>query len=155
MSYLKLLKLLYIADREALRRWGIPISHDRYVSMDHGPVLSRTYNLIKDGGSKWSRFISVPQDYEVRLLENPGVGKLSPAEESLLEEVFLEHGEKNRWTLVDLVHTFPEWKDPSGSSLPLSLREILLALGEPETEIQAVLQELQHDEWVSTRLGVA
>src|SRR5712691_464729 len=47
MNYLKLIKLLYLADRESLKRHGHPISDDRYVSMDHGPVLSTTFNLIK------------------------------------------------------------------------------------------------------------
>ena len=46
MSYLKLVKLLYLADREALLRWDRPITTDRYVSMDNGPVLSRVLNLI-------------------------------------------------------------------------------------------------------------
>jgi uncharacterized phage-associated protein len=48
MSYIKLMKLLYLADREALIRWGRPITTDRYVSMDNGPVLSRIYNLIRN-----------------------------------------------------------------------------------------------------------
>ena len=46
MKYLKLMKLLYLADRESMKRHGHPISGDRYVSMDHGPVLSNTLNLI-------------------------------------------------------------------------------------------------------------
>lgn len=29
MHYLKLLKLLYLADRRALLRWGIPVTWDR------------------------------------------------------------------------------------------------------------------------------
>ena len=32
MSYMKLIKLLYLADREALARWGRPITTDQYVS---------------------------------------------------------------------------------------------------------------------------
>jgi uncharacterized phage-associated protein len=49
MNYMKLIKLLYLADREALIRWGRPISTDRYVSMKHGPVLSNVLNLISFG----------------------------------------------------------------------------------------------------------
>ena len=44
-KYLKLMKLLYLADRESMKRHGHPISGDRYVSMEHGPVLSHTLNL--------------------------------------------------------------------------------------------------------------
>ncbi len=46
MSYMKLIKLLYLADREALARWGRPITTDTYVAMKHGPVLSYILNLI-------------------------------------------------------------------------------------------------------------
>jgi uncharacterized phage-associated protein len=155
MHYLKLLKLLYIADREALHRWGIPISHDNYVSMDHGPVLSQTYNLIRDGGSRfWSEHISAPfDDYEIRLTgEPPHVMKLSVAEERLLDEIFERYGQLNRWDLVDETHKFPEWKDPRGSSLPIDVRDILLALGEPEEEIEATVAELEHESKVSHQL---
>ena len=47
MSYLKLIKLLYLLDREALLRWGRPVTTDRYISMDNGPVVSRIYDLIR------------------------------------------------------------------------------------------------------------
>jgi hypothetical protein len=36
MKFLKLIKLLYLADREALSRSGRPITTDSYVSMDNG-----------------------------------------------------------------------------------------------------------------------
>ena len=47
MKYLKLLKLLYLADRESMKRNGHPISGDSYVSMDHGPVLSKSISNPK------------------------------------------------------------------------------------------------------------
>jgi uncharacterized phage-associated protein len=46
MAYIKLIKLLYLADREALLRWGRPITTDRHVSMPKGPVVSQIYDLI-------------------------------------------------------------------------------------------------------------
>lgn len=158
MHFLKLLKLLYIADREALSRWGIPITNDNYVSMDNGPVLSRTYNLIRDGGSRfWSEYISAQfGDYEVRLRDKmPEIQKLSSAEEKLLNEIFAEFGNRNRWDLVDATHNFGEWQDPHGSSIPISIREILGALGEPEEEIDATVAELGCEQKISERLEVA
>ncbi len=58
INILKLVKLLYLADRESLQKHGNPISFDRLVSMDHGPVLSRTLNLIcgavgGESGAEW------------------------------------------------------------------------------------------------------
>ncbi len=41
------IKMLYIADRESMGRWGEPITGDSAVSMEHGPVLSTIYDLTK------------------------------------------------------------------------------------------------------------
>jgi uncharacterized phage-associated protein len=51
MSYMKLIKLLYLADREALASWGRPITTGNYVSMDKGPVLSHVLDRINEGPS--------------------------------------------------------------------------------------------------------
>jgi uncharacterized phage-associated protein len=154
MHYIKLLKLLYLADRMAFAQWGIPISNDNYVSMDNGPVLSQTYNLIKDGGRIWSEFISAPfRDHEVELtapvLSRP---KLSPAEEEILVTVFTEFGRENRWKIVDFMHTLPEWKNPGGSSTPISISDILEALNEPQENIQAIVSELEQERKIADRI---
>lgn len=145
MHYLKLIKLLYIADREALRRWGVPITMDSYVAMDHGPVVSRTFNLIQGcPGLAWNTAISDPMgEHEVELRAEPGTSRLSKAEEQLLAEVFALYGNKNRWELVELTHTFPEWRDPNGSSLPIRVEDILRGLGEGETAIAAQMEDLR------------
>jgi uncharacterized phage-associated protein len=43
-----ILKVLYFADREHLRRYGRFINGDTYYALDHGPVPDQTYNLIKE-----------------------------------------------------------------------------------------------------------
>ena len=47
-----------------------------------------------------------------------------------------------RWELVKLTHKFPEWKDPQGSALPISYRDILAAQGISEEEIGAIEEEI-------------
>jgi uncharacterized phage-associated protein len=145
MHYLKLIKLLYLADRAALIQWGIPITTDKYVAMDHGPVVSRIYNLIADEIPKpvWAEFISAPLgDYEVELRKEAPTDRLSRAEEKLLADIFEQFGRLSRWKLVEYVHTLPEWTNPQGSSTPISIREILKAAGEDEQEIRATIREL-------------
>ena len=74
MSHLKLMKLLYLSDREAMREFGWPISGDRLVSMlhgRHGPVLSQTLNLM-DGNVEsmkggWEDLVSDKKDHELSL----------------------------------------------------------------------------------------
>ncbi len=147
MSYLKLIKLLYLADREALLKWGRPISTDRYVSMDRGPVLSRVLDLATDGEdpgspSIWASSITSPGNYEVELSAEAGDDGLSEAEMRLLDLIFAEHGKKSRWELVDFTHRLPEWIDPRGGAIAITYRDILKAGGKSDLEIAAVEEEL-------------
>jgi uncharacterized phage-associated protein len=148
MSYMKLIKLLYLADREALLQWGRPITTDRYFSMNRGPVLSRILDLATDGEdpgspSIWSNHISEPAGYEVRLQTDAGCDELSEAEVGLLKKVSQTHGNKSRWEMVDLTHTLPEWKNPQGGAIPITYRDILRAGGKTELEIAAIEDELE------------
>jgi uncharacterized phage-associated protein len=148
LPYIKLLKLLYLADRKALLELGRPITFDRYVSMQHGPVLSRTYDLMvaeeaPGEHSYWREHISEPHDYAVQLRsEAPPRGALSPAQEAVLDAVFDEFGGMDRWKLVDFTHTLPEWQDPHGSSLPLPIRDILRAGGVDDDAAEAIEHDL-------------
>lgn len=146
MHYIKLIKLLYLTDREALVRWGVPVTTDRHVSMDNGPVTSRILNLITEDRPKpiWARYISAPLgDYEVKLLADAPTDRLSRAEEKLMQEIFDQYGHRNRWDLIEnVMHRLPEWRDPQGSSIPIQIRDILQAAGEREEQIRAVLKEL-------------
>ncbi len=148
MNYMKLLKLLYLADREALVRWGRPITYDAYVSMRNGPVLSRTYEMISEGvppgrASLWRDCISQPADYSVSLIAECPTDQLSTAEEDLLAEVYREYGHLNRWQLVDLCHTLPEWTDPGDSAIPIDYEAILRAGGKSEAEAAEIVRELE------------
>jgi uncharacterized phage-associated protein len=158
MKYLKLLKLMYLVDREALSRWGRTVSTDRHVSMDNGPVLSRVYNLMTEEQCQtgfWSDHISSPSDFDVYLLSDPGDSELSQAEEELIVDVFAAHGHKNRWRLVDEVHSFPEWKDPSGSMIPIELSDILIALGKTPEDVAAIKQEIEFEAYARNLLQPA
>jgi uncharacterized phage-associated protein len=146
MHYIKLIKLMYLADRAALLRWGVPITRDRYVSMDNGPVLSRVLNLITDDRPKpiWSEFISAPLgEYEVKLLKDAPTDALSRAEEKLLDEIFQAYGYRNRWELIEnVMHRLPEWQNPNKSAIPIQIRDILKAGGESDNDIRDALREL-------------
>lgn len=148
MSYMKLIKLMYLADREALLRWGRPITGDTYFSMDHGPVLSEVLDLITDGGSPqkphvWSEYISEPNGFDVALRNN-STDELSRAEEELIREIFDRYGNMNKWDLVAHLHEIlPEWTDPKGSAIPIRRADILRAAGKTERDIAAIESELE------------
>lgn len=148
MKYLKLIKLLYLADREDLSRWGRPITTDNYVSMDNGPVLSQILKRIDDGAAPgeptfWTEHIVPCGDWDVMLTADPSDGQLSKAEDRILDEIFGQYGHRNRWDIVNYVHTLPEWQDPAGSAIPIAYRDILKALNKSDEEIGAIEAELE------------
>lgn len=148
MNYMKLIKLLYLADRTALLRWGRPISFARPLSMKHGPVLSEVLDLISHGSrpgeaSDWSRTISTPSDFEVRLNAECPPEDLSDMEEAVLREVFVEFGHMDPWPLVDLLHEIlPEWQQ-TNSAIPIRYGDILLREGRTESEVAELEGELE------------
>jgi hypothetical protein len=128
LNYTKLIKLLYLTDREALSRWERSLTGDSYVSMPKGPVLSRTYDLINyepdpNGKSYWYEFIS-KSIYDVSLAKDPGIDELSKRELDLIDEIFECYKDKT-------------W----GQMIPLQIEDILRELKKTEKEIELINEE--------------
>jgi uncharacterized phage-associated protein len=146
MYYIRLLKLMYFLDREALKRWGTPVTDDTYYSFDRGPILSNVKNLMVDEDERhgfWSTHISSPSGYRIELLDEAGDDQLSRAEERLIDEVFAKYRHLDRWQLIAKSHDLPEWRDPQGSSIKIDIKDILAAVGTNPAEIDSVAQDLE------------
>lgn len=149
MSHLKLMKLLYLADREAVRQFGFSISEDKFVAMPHGPVLSMTLDLmnghVESQPNGWEFWISDKENHEVSLnnplisLEN--LDELSEVELDILQQVWKQFGSMDQWKIRDWTHdNCAEWRDPNGSSCPIDFQEMAQAVGfnsEDAKELQA------------------
>lgn len=134
MSRLRLLKLLYIADRESLVERGRPITGDAVAAMDHGPVLSHTYNLIKGEDLDtpvWEQYLrSVGRDVELH--KDPGVGDLTRKEIAKLHEVAKRFEDFDDYAIAQFTHTYSEWQKnqpPPKSSKRIPLEDVLEATG--------------------------
>jgi len=147
INVLKLTKLLYLSDRESLGRFGHPISYDSMVSLDNGPVLSRTLNLTNGfvggaEGAKWDEWITDRSNHDVRVkrtFTREELNELSDADLDVLETVWRQFGGMDQWTLSGWTHTnCPEWKDPHGSSLPIDEEALLRHLGVPPEAARAL-----------------
>lgn len=150
MSYLKLLKLLYLAERQAFSRWGESMSGDKFVSMPHGPVMSSTYELIKGNGSDenaWQNFINDEANYELSLkneIEDEDLDELSRADCKIMDEIYESYGHMHRFEIRDFTHDHcTEWEDPQGSSYPIKPESILRALGKNEDQVRALIERNQ------------
>lgn len=161
MYVLKLMKLLYIVDREAFKELGHPVTYDCYVSMDNGPVLSRTYNLMNgmewDCAGYWTAMISDREDNKLRVSDDCEVASdaLSKAELAIADRVFEEFGRIPRFDLARMTHSFPEWQDPQGSSLPIPYESILQAVGYDNEEIADITSRLAQQEAADRLFNVA
>ncbi len=136
MNYMRLLKLLYIADRESLRETGRPITGGPVIAMERGPVAKEVYDLILGQHREmplWSQFFR-KERYDLLEVAEPDVGQLSRYEIGKLQEVAKIYQEDDEWALVNITHTFPEWKqnDPGKSSKPIPLSSIMEALGQAD-----------------------
>ncbi len=156
MAYLKLIKLLYLSDRQSLDSYGESISGDRFVAMKHGPVLSQTYDLIKNGGedeSGWNHWIRSADNYDVALkpfaVSVEDLDELSEADIDILDSIMVEFGHMSKFQIRDFTHNHcAEWQDPGESSVAIPPYATFTALGKPV----AVAHELQEQLFERERL---
>lgn len=159
MSYMVLIKLLYLADRQMLLDHGMPITGDRLVSMKHGPVLSTVLDFINHGpargpDSAWFTLIGAPVEYDVSLktAEAP-TDELSRYEIKLLRQTYEQYGRMSKWDLVDLLHKIlPEWKNPGGGMSPIEYVDILRADDRSEEDIELIKSQA-NSAWFLDSLG--
>ena len=159
MEYMRLLKLLYIAERESLEETGVPIIGSRVVAMKNGPLHSRVYDLIKQEGideDEWSKYFQTI-DNEIRVRERPGVESLSRYEIRKLREVHARFDDIDTWELVDSTHSFPEWRDnypdpQENTSNSIPIEDILKAVGR-DADTEAILEDAKEDREIDRLLS--
>lgn len=114
---LKLIKLVYFADRYHLRRYGRPIVNDTYYAMPLGPVGSSVKDIaefsvflaqteVEYAGQYLSR---EPQDKNVVSLLEVDKKVFSDSEIEALDFAYTEFGKSSPLGLVNITHYYPEW----------------------------------------------
>jgi len=158
MSYMKLLKLLYLADRLAYLRWERAITNDHYISMDRGQVPSTTYDLIKEmtneGKSIWEATFA-KEGYEIESRgDHPEILKLSPAEVDVLEEIYGEYGTLDQFELGEITHNLPEYTEPEPGSMVRTPWNIFFRALEYNVEdTERIMTELNDEAIIDAMFG--
>ena len=158
MSSLKLMKMMYIAEKHFLLQYGERLTGDKMVSMPYGPVLSATYDCFMGDREYWDSWIINPGNYDLALNSSIKVDpadpldtfdELSVAEKTVLDSVYSKFSASNRWDLVKLLHDpdyCPEWENPQGSSYPIHIKSLLMKNGKTKEETDAILEKIREEE---------
>jgi len=143
LNRLHAFKLLFLADRDHLRRCGSSITGDSYHAMKYGPVPVSAERLIKA-----KRAPMAEREYADKYLNQVAVGRTSTMihcksfdEDQLSKQdiesldlawnVYLKNPD-----IVEYTHAFPEWKRaikkmPAGASaVPMKMEDFFLAAPE-------------------------
>jgi uncharacterized phage-associated protein len=145
MDMWRMLKLLYLSDRESLIRHGTAITADQLSAMPFGPTPSRIYDntkadrnpLAKD--EVWKEFLTENENgkNEIRLVkEDFSIDLLSRFELCVMEETFRQFGAMATPALWKYVHELPEYEDPKGSSYEIDPETILKNAGWSDEEVR-------------------
>ncbi|MBU1179596.1 SocA family protein [Patescibacteria group bacterium] len=116
---LKLLKLIWLADRYHLRKYGRPIINDTYWAMSYGPVASAVKDIVAEKPDFLSleeakyldKYIKCNQkNNEIKSIAEIDSDVFSKTDLESLEQIYKEYGKFKNSSLVKISHEFPEWK---------------------------------------------
>ncbi len=133
INKMKAIKLIYLADRLHLRKYGRPIIGDTYWAMKLGPVgsyskriaeldsipnevLSYAKKYLKPTDEKKQSFVSL-KPVEMDLF--------SKTDLECLETIYKHFSDKDQFELADISHKFPEWSKHN-SALKTGKRRVLM-----------------------------
>ncbi len=147
----KLMKLLYLADRRNIKLYGCSISGDRAYSMKHGPILTVTLNVMNgESDGPWESWVTTLEDHMYELgsaVDTERSDELSRADVAILDDVWNEYGGVEVWPLVERLHVeLAEWTSPGHSSIPIPFAEIARSVGLTGDEIRLIEDEQRNYE---------
>jgi uncharacterized phage-associated protein len=123
----QVVKLLYLADREHLLRYGRPITYERYVAMQYGPVASNAKDFLE--GNTWAfkkaRIDRLPFETEIvkndrgegrdttyirKPLRDVNYSLFSKSDIRVFDEIVAKYGDEDFDSLFNLTHDHLAWK---------------------------------------------
>ncbi len=145
INKMKLLKLIYFADRYHVRKYGRLVSNDSYVAMKYGPVPSTAKDIAESNDYLAKEIV----DYSLRYIEpvdNLTLASAHKVDESVFSESDLEalqfawdtFGHLDQFELAKLTHEYPEWskhEDALNQESCLSMN-VLDFLEDPSADVE-------------------
>ena len=71
-----------------------------------------------------------------------------------MEHIWDKYGHMDQWQIRDYTHKHcPEWKDPNGSALPISIEDLLIAVGKNKEQIALIQERIKEEEYLDSMFG--
>jgi uncharacterized phage-associated protein len=156
MDKLKIVKLIYFADKRHLIFGGRTITGDDYMAMGHGPVGSMVFDVLKMNAANFE-----PEQlcYIRRHIQQVGEHNYSCVGRDIVYDQFSESDQKTlakigetfkswtQWDLVELTHKYPEWTQfeeelTKSLSIPIPLVDLFTTI---ENDPLGIPQDIVED----------
>lgn len=121
---LKVIKLIWAADRYHLRKYARTVTNDNYVAMGKGPVGSSTkdvaefetgYGNVSDDDIKYSekyiKFYQSNGDGFLSAISTVDADELSQTDLEALDFALEQFGGMSTSEIIEFTHQYPEWKE--------------------------------------------
>lgn len=124
LGKVKLMKLFYFLDFMHVKKYGVPVTYDNYVNLEHGPIPSAIKNLVDSAVDDIDNsalgdtiHFERPEDFEMyRVVPNRKFSKedekyLSENELEILKKVCIRFADKNTKFIEEASHQEAPWRE--------------------------------------------
>lgn len=145
LNKLQLMKMVFLADREHLAKYGRPIVGGSYFTMKYGPVSSELLNYLDESLTNDLAF-KVEDSYEVVAIKSTGQDWLSQSDLDVLDDIYKKFGHLDQWKLSEITHDFKAYKKnepPEGGRCPLPYEDFFLDFDDEARKMLELINEEQ------------
>lgn len=149
MPLIKLIKELYLIDRLSISERETSVSGDYFFSMNHGPILSFTFNMLRDiTRSGWRDYLQAVEsghyfpDISI-IAKQIGEDLLSEKEKGYISRISEEFFNYSSSEIADFTYRLPECNYQEGSSKEIKFADIMTALRKSDKDIRVAKEEYE------------
>jgi uncharacterized phage-associated protein len=117
INKMKALKLIFLADRYHLRKYGRLVTNDSYVAMKLGPIPSLIMDIAeadkylnKDAKKYASRYLKAKNNNIVESISETDDSYFSDSDIEALNFSWDNFSHLDQWGISDFTHNYPEWE---------------------------------------------
>ena len=154
LGKVKLMKLFYFLDFMYVKNYGVPVTHDCYVNLEHGPIPSTIKNLVDSvendiDNAMLADVIKIdrPKNGRIHRIEclrkfnDRDKGYLSENELKILKKICVRFGESNMRDIEKVAHEEAPWKETKSlDNIPYTLAAKDIDCLVDEETIKAMLE---------------